>query len=94
MPLGEIKPRELSVQEQEWRKGWMRWEGREFKDMLPTLRHMSREEYRAWTLTIDPRSALILSTEPVFRDVLAYQQSKRWYHEVRDWMWRKVYGNN
>lgn len=92
MPLGEIKPRKLSELEQAWRKGWLRWEGHEYKEMVPYLNHMSRDEYRAWTLTIDPRSALILSTEPVFRDILAYQQHKRWYHEVRDWGWRKFHG--
>lgn len=93
MPLGEIKPRELSEKEKKWRKGWMRWEGHELKDMIPTLRHMSREEYLAWTYTIDPRLALILATEPQFRDILAYQKNKRWYHEVKDWLWRKRYGN-
>lgn len=85
MPLGEIKPRELTKKEIKWRKGWKRWEGHELKDMLPTMRRMSQEEYRAFVYgCLDPRTALLIATEPGFREVLEYQLTKRWYHEWRD----------
>lgn len=89
MPLGDIKPRELTKQEIKWRKGWMRWEGHELKDMLPIMRRMSQEEYRSFVYGhLDPRTALILATAPGFREVREYQLTKRWYHEWRDTLCR------
>lgn len=92
MPLGKIELRELTPTEQTWRAGWLKWEGHEVKDMVPTLWHMSRDEYISWLYAIDPRTALVLCNEPGFREIREYQLKKRWYHEVRDRIWRKFYG--
>jgi hypothetical protein len=93
MPLGDIKPRELTPEEMCWRDRWEGFGCLSAEDNLAILWRMSRKEFFAFVYAMDPRSALILSTEPGYRDVFAYQRSKRWYHEIFDFVRRKFNGD-
>lgn len=89
MPLGEIKPRELTAEEKAW---VTKWEKLEFPQDIPQLHIMSRKEFFAFMYAIDPHLALVLSTEPGYREVLAYQRDKTFVQELRDYVRRRVYG--
>jgi hypothetical protein len=80
MPLGAIKPRALSAEEKRW---LARWETLEFPKDIPRLYLMSRREYFAFMYALDPRLALLMSTEPGYREVLAYQRDKSLIQEIR-----------
>lgn len=88
MPLGEIKVRTLTAEEARWRYKWLELQ---FPRDIPQLWRMSRKEYFAFIYALDPRLALILSQEPGYREVLAYQRDKGLLQEFRDYVWRKLY---
>jgi hypothetical protein len=88
MPLGDIKIRTLSAEEARWRNKWLELQ---FPRDIPQLWRMSRKEYFAFMYALDPRMALIMSQEPGYREVLAYQRDKGFLQEFRDYVWRKLY---
>jgi hypothetical protein len=89
MPLGEIKPLQLTANEiYRLDRLSLLW----YPDHADQLKHLSREDFLTWIYMIDPRSALIMAGYQEFRDILVYQKTKRWYHELRDKVWRKFYG--
>lgn len=89
MPLGEIKPRALTPEETRWRDRWARYEGWLITDLAVEVKHWHRKEFFAFMYAMDPRIALVLSQEPTFRDVLAYQRDKNFLQEFRDHIWRR-----
>lgn len=89
MPLGEIKPRELTPEETRWRSHWAQFEGREVFSLEAELKVMSKKEYFAFMYFIDPRLALVMSQDPNMKLVLEYQRDKSFLQEFRDYLWRK-----
>lgn len=88
MPLGELKYRVLTAEEARWR---FKWRTFQFPRDIPQLWRMSRREYFAFMYALDPRVALVWSTEPVHRDILAYQRDKSFLQEFRDYVRRRLY---
>lgn len=86
MPLGEIKPRELSAREKYLAT-------LVFPKNADVIWHLSRSDFRKWLIGLNPRDALLLTCLPDGHKLVHYQQMKPWYHEVRDWAWRKGYGD-
>jgi hypothetical protein len=89
MPLGEIKPLPLTATElfRLDRLSVLVYPGN-----FNLLRHLSRKDFLSWIYMQEPRTALILASDPVFRETMARQGGKRWYHEVVDYVWRKFHG--
>lgn len=86
MPLGKIMPRELSDHEKYVAS-------LAYPQDKAVIEHLSKQDFRIWLIGLNPRDALILTCDSDGHSLVHYQQSKRWYHEVKDWFWRAVYGN-
>lgn len=90
MPLGEIKPRELTPEETRWQARWKAYEGKDIDVLIPDLYRMGRKEYFAFMYFIDPRLALIMSQEPRFKEILEYQRDKSLWHLFMDYVREKL----
>jgi hypothetical protein len=84
MPLGNIRLRVVTPEEAYWAERWMKFEGREIRELFPVFRRMSKREFMAFLYSRHPRQALVWAGEPEMRDIIAYQREKRFYHEWRD----------
>lgn len=90
MPLGEIKPRELTLEETRWHESWKKFDGKDINVLIPELYRMSRKEYFAFMYYLDPRLALVMSQEPNFKEILEYQRDKSLWQEFKDYVRRKI----
>lgn len=90
MPLGRIVPLERTPAEQ---VVWDRVSKLLYPDNLATLQHLPKGEFYVWLAAVDPYAALVLSSnDQCFYDMVFYQRHKHWYHEVKDTIWRLIYG--
>lgn len=90
MPLGKIELRTLSPEE---KAVYDRLGTLKYPEHIDLIRHLSGEEFRVLLYAMNPQLALKLADERDFREVMEYQASKRWYHELRDYVWRKQHGS-
>lgn len=93
MPLGEIKPRELTPEETRWHKRWATFEGKNIDNLIPEMYQMTRKEYFAFMYWLEPRLALVMSQEPRFKEILEYQRDKSLWLLFKDYIRGKFNGN-
>jgi hypothetical protein len=81
VPLGHIEPRKLTAREKYLAT-------LVYPQNKAVIWHLSRMEFRKWLIGLNPRDALLLTCLSDGHALVHYQQSKSWYHEVKDWVWR------
>jgi hypothetical protein len=85
MPLGEIRPLELTKDQKVYRDYLAHLS---YPAHAAWIYHLPKTVFFDWLYGLNPRDALLLSVDPGFRETMVHQKTKTWPVEVYDALWR------